>query len=161
MSELRGDPKTYAGETPAAQGPSPGKPVGVYLIALFFTAVWIFSLISVLYVILSKLSPGSRQQLLVSAAVLPLAIAQLNGLLTVVASWLLVAMRRVGAGLLLASTLLVLAMAALSWPGLLALHSSHPAAALLYPLLLGGSNLVLHIAATVYAFHLDRRGLLR
>ena len=89
-----------------------------------------------------------------------LAIADLNALLMVVASWLLVAMRRIGAGLMLASTVLVAGYA--RSPGrsaapLLCLADTCRTARAAA----GGGNLVLHIAATVYAFRLNSKGLLR
>ena len=78
-----------------------------------------------------------------------------------VASWLLVAMRRIGAGLMLASTVLVGGL----MRDLLAVAAAAlfcvPTHAGLHALLLGGSNLILHIAATVYAFRLNSKGLLR
>jgi hypothetical protein len=138
------------------------KPVGVYIVAFYFTAVWLFSLGSVLYVLIFKFTPEMRHQLgLASASLASLALADLNALLMVVASWLLVAMRRVGAGLMLASTVLVAGLCAISWPILLHRYFALPTHAALHPLLLGGSNLVLHIAATVYAFRLNSKGLLR
>ena len=81
-----------------------------------------------------------------SPAAASLVISELNGLLTVVASWLLFGMRRISAGLLLASTLLIAGLALISWPVLLQ-HSWHiqNAATVDTALLLGGSNLVLHI----------------
>jgi hypothetical protein len=94
-------------------------------------------------------------------ALVSLGIADLNLLLTVVASWLLVAMRRIGAGLLLASTVLVAGLCAMSWPALIPAYLRHPSGALLYPLLMGGGNLLIHIVATVYAFRLNSKGLLR
>lgn len=138
-----------------------GRPAGVYLIAIFFTAVFLFSLGSLVYVLFFKLTPAMRHQLAASSALAPLAIADLNALLMAVASWLLVAMRRIGAGLMLASTVLVAGLCALSWPLLLPRYFASPTHAGLHPLLLGGSNLILHIAATVYAFRLNSRGLLR
>lgn len=140
---------------------SAGRPVGVYLIAIFFTAVFLFSLGSLIYVLFFKLTPAMRQQLAASSALAPLAIADLNGLLMAVASWLLVAMRRIGAGLMLASTVLVAGLCALSWPLLLPRYLSSPTHEGLQALLLGGTNLILHIAATVYAFRLNSKGLLR
>jgi hypothetical protein len=137
------------------------RPVGVYLIAIFFTAVFLFSLGSLIDVLFFKLTPAMRHQLAASSALAPLAIADLNGLLMVVASWLLVAMRRIGAGLMLASTVLVAGLCALSWPLLLPRYFASPTHAGLHPLLLGGTNLILHIAATVYAFRLNSKGLLR
>jgi hypothetical protein len=138
-----------------------GRPVGVYLIAIFFTAVFLFSLGSLVYVLFFKLTPAMRHQLAASSALAPLAIADLNGLLMVVASWLLVAMRRIGVGLMLASTVLVAGLCALSWPSLLSHYFASPTHAGLRALLLGATNLILHIAATVYAFRLNSRGLLR
>jgi hypothetical protein len=138
-----------------------GRPVGVYLIAIFFTAVFLYSLGSLIYVLFFKLTPAMRQQLAASSALAPLAIADLNGLLMVVASWLLVAMRRIGAGLMLASTVLVAGLCALSWPLLLPRYLGSPTHAGLQALLLGGTNLILHIAATAYAFRLNSKGLLR
>jgi hypothetical protein len=140
---------------------SAGRPAGVYIVAIYFTAVWLFSLGSLVYVLFFRLTPEMRHQLAASAALAPLAIADLNGLLTAVASWLLLAMRRIGAGLLLASTVLVAGLCAISWPALLHRYSQVPTHAGLHALLLGGSNLVLHIAATVYAFRLNSKGLLR
>ena len=137
------------------------RPVGVYLIAIFFTAVFLFSLGSLIYVLFFKLTPAMRHQLAASSALASLAIADLNGLLMAVASWLLVAMRRIGAGLMLASTVLVAGLCALSWPLLLPRYLASPTQAGLHALLLGGTNLILHIAATVYAFRLNSRGLLR
>jgi hypothetical protein len=142
------------------------KPVGVYIVAIYFTAVWLFSLGSVLYVLFFKFTPAMRHQAMAVVAVAPMglasiAIAEINGLLMVAASWLLVAMRRIGAGLMLASTVLVAGLCALSWPLLLHRYSASPTHAGLRPLLLGGSNLILHIAATVYAFRLNSKGLLR
>ena len=138
------------------------KPVGVYIVAFYFTAMWLYSLGSVVYVLFFKFTPEMRHQLaLASASLASLAIADLNGLLMVVASWLLVAMRRIGAGLLLASTVLVAGLCAISWPPLLHRYSQSPTHAGLHALLLGGGNLVLHIAATVYAFRLNSKGLLR
>ena len=138
------------------------KPVGVYIVAFYFTAVWLFSLGSVLYVLIFKFTPEMRHQLVVaSASLASLALADLNALLMVVASWLLVAMRRIGAGLMLASTVLVAGLCAISWPLLLHRYFAGPTHAALHPLLLGGTNLVLHIAATVYAFRLNSKGLLR
>jgi hypothetical protein len=140
---------------------STSKPAGVYLIAIFFNAVFLFSLGSLMYVLFFKLTPEMRHRLASSAALAPLAIADLNGLLMAIASWLLVAMRRIGAGLMLASTVLVAGLCSISWPMLLHRYFASPTHAGLHPLLLGGSNLVLHIAATVYAFHLNHKGLLR
>ena len=138
------------------------KPVGVYIVAFYFTAMWLYSLGSVVYVLFFKFTPEMRHQLaLASASLASLAIAYLNGLLMVVASWLLVAMRRIGAGLMLASTVLVAGLCAISWPLLLHRYFAAPTHAALHPLLLGGTNLVLHIAATVYAFRLNSKGLLR
>jgi hypothetical protein len=112
------------------------------------------------YVLCFKLTPEMRHQLSVTSALAPLAIADLNGLLAAVASWLLVAMRRIGVGLMLASTVLVAGFCALSWPLLLHRYFASPTHAALHPLLLGGGNLILHIAATAYAFRLDSRKLL-
>ena len=138
------------------------KPVGVYIVAFYFTAMWLYSLGSVVYVLFFKFTPEMRHQLaLASASLASLAIADLNGLLMVVASWLLVAMRRIGAGLMLASTVLVAGLCAISWPLLLHRYFASPTHGGLHPLLLGGGNLVLHIAATVYAFRLNSKGLLR
>ncbi|HEY3990945.1 MAG TPA: hypothetical protein VGM02_16720 [Acidobacteriaceae bacterium] len=137
-------------------------PAGAYIIAVFFTAVWLFSLGSVIYVLFFRLTPEMRHQLTGAApALASLALADLNGLLMTVASWLLVGMRRIGAGLMLASTVLLAGLCALSWPVLLHRLSASPTHEGLRPLLLGGSNLVLHIAATVYAFRLNSKGLLR
>ena len=133
----------------------------MYLIALFFTAVCVFSLGSLIYVLFFKLTPEMRRQLSFTPALVSLGIADLNLLLTVVASWLLVAMRRIGAGLLLASTVLVAGLCAMSWPALIPFYLRHPSGALLRPLLMGGGNLLIHIAATVYAFRLNSKGLLR
>jgi hypothetical protein len=137
------------------------RPVGVYLIAIFFTAVFLFSLGSLIYVLFFKMTPAMRHQLAASSSLASLAIADLNGLLMAVASWLLVAMRRIGAGLMLASTVLVAGLCALSWPLLLPRYLASPTHAGLQALLLGGTNLILHIAATVYAFRLNSKGLLR
>jgi hypothetical protein len=144
-----------------AQGGSATKPVGVYIVALFFTAVWLFSVGSLIYVLFFKLTPEMRRQLSFTPALVSLGIADLNLLLTVVAAWLLVAMRRIGAGLLLASTVLVAGLCALAWPALIPAYLRHPSGALLHPLLMGGGNLLIHIAATVYAFRLNSKGLLR
>jgi drug/metabolite transporter (DMT)-like permease len=144
-----------------APGEPSAKPAGVYLIALFFTAVWLFSVGSLLYVLLYKFTPEMRQQLSFTPAVASLGLADLNLLLTVVASWLLVAMRRIGAGLLLASTVLVAGLCALTWPALIPAYLRQPSGTLLHPLLMGGGNLLLHIAATAYAFRLSSKGLLR
>lgn len=160
MSEASGNPPATDLEHPES-APGMRKPAMVYIIAIFFTAVCLFSVTSVLYVLFYKLSAEMRGQLLASAALAPMAIAELNGLLMMVAAWLLVAMRRIGAGLMLASTLLVATLIAISWPGILHQYFQHPTPELLHPLLLGGSNLVLHIAATVYAFRLSSKGLLR
>jgi drug/metabolite transporter (DMT)-like permease len=135
--------------------------VGVYIVALFFTAVWLFSVGSLIYVLFFKLTPEMRRQLSFTPALVSLGIADLNLLLTVVAAWLLVAMRRIGAGLLLASTVLVAGLCALSWPALIPAYLRHPSGALLHPLLMGGGILLIHIAATVYAFRLNSKGLLR
>jgi drug/metabolite transporter (DMT)-like permease len=117
---------------------------------------------SLLYVLFFRLTPEMRHQLSNAApALASLALADLNGLLTAVAAWLLVAMRRIGAGLLLASTVLVAGLCAISWPPLLHRYSQVPTDAGLRALVLGGTNLVLHIAATVYAFRLNGKGLLR
>ncbi len=156
----RGAEGQVSAENVIAGGDGPTRPVGVYFIAVFFTVEWLFLLASLL-VTLHHFSPEMRARLLKSGATTSLTISELNGLLTVIASWLLFAMRRVGAALLLASTLLIAGLAAISWPALLQ-HSWHIRNdAQTHALLLGGSNLVLHIAATIYAFHLDRRGLLR
>jgi hypothetical protein len=144
-----------------AQGGPATKPVGVYIVALFFTAVWLFSVGSLIYVLFFKLTPEMRRQLSFTPALVSLGIADLNLLLTVVAAWLLVAMRRIGAGLLLASTVLVAGLCALAWPALIPAYLRHPSGALLHPLLMGGGNLLIHIAATVYAFRLNSKGLLR
>jgi hypothetical protein len=137
------------------------RPVGAYIIAFYFTAVWLFSLGSIVYVLIFKFTPEMRHQLVASAAIASVAIADLNGLLMAVSSWLLVAKRRIGAGLMLASTVLVAGLCAISWPILLHRYFALPTHAALHPLLLGGANLVLHIAATVYAFRLNSKGLLR
>ena len=141
-------------------GVPPQRPAGVYIVALYFTAVWLYSMGSLVYVLFFRFTPEMRHQLAVSSALASLALAYLNGLLAVVASWLLVAMRRIGAGLLLASTVLVAGLCAISWPPLLHRYSQSPTHAGLHALLMGGSNLVLHIAATVYAFRLNSKGLL-
>jgi hypothetical protein len=133
----------------------------VYIVAFYFTAMWLYSLGSVVYVLFFKFTPEMRRQLSFTPALVSLGIADLNLLLTVVASWLLVAMRRIGAGLLLASTVLVAGLCAMSWPALIPLYLRHPSGALLHPLLMGGGNLLIHIAATVYAFRLNSKGLLR
>ena len=137
------------------------RPAGVYVVALFFTAVLLFSVGSLVYVLFFKFTPEMRGQLSFTPALASLGIGNLNLSLTVVASWLLVAMRRIGAGLLLASTVLVAGLCAMSWPALIPAYLRHPSGALLHPLLMGGGNLLVHIAATVYAFRLDRKGLLR
>jgi hypothetical protein len=142
--------------------PSPGRPAGVYIIAVYFTAICLYSLGSLFYVVFFRLTPEMRHQLMNAApALASLALADLNGLLTAVAAWLLVAMRRIGAGLLVASTVLVAGLCAISWPALLHRYSQVPTHAGLRALALGGTNLVLHIAATVYAFRLNSKGLLR
>ena len=146
--------------------PSTGRPVGVYIIAIFFTAMWLYSLGSILYVLFVKFTPEMRHQavavgLLARGALATIAIAEINGFLMMVASWFLVGMRRIGAGLMLASTVLVAGLCAISWPPLLHRYSQSPTDAGLHALLLGGGNLVLHIAATVYAFRLNSKGLLR
>jgi len=137
------------------------RPAGVYVVALFFTAVLLFSVGSLVYVLFFKFTPEMRRQLSFTPALASLGIGNLNLSLTVVASWLLAAMRRIGAGLLLASTVLVAGLCAMSWPALIPAYLRHPSGALLHPLLMGGGNLLVHIAATVYAFRLDRKGLLR
>jgi len=137
------------------------RPAGVYVVALFFTAVLLFSVGSLVYVLFFKFTPEMRRQLSFTPALASLGIGNLNLSLTVVASWLLVAMRRIGAGLLLASTVLVAGLCAMSWPALIPAYLRHPSGALLHPLLMGGGNLLVHIAATVYACRLDRKGLLR
>lgn len=138
------------------------RPAGVYIIAIYFTAVSLFSVGSLVYVVFFKFTPEMRHQLSgVAPALASLAIADLNGLLTAVAAWLLVAMRRIGAGLLLASTVLVAGLCAISWPALLHQYFASSPHEGLHALLLGGSNLILHIAATVYAFRLNSKGLLR
>ena len=137
------------------------RPAGVYVVALFFTAVLLFSVGSLVYVLFFEFTPEMRRQLSFTPALASLGIGNLNLSLTVVASWLLVAMRRIGAGLLLASTVLVAGLCAMSWPALIPAYLRHPSGALLHPLLMGGGNLLVHIAATVYAFRLDRKGLLR
>ena len=137
------------------------RPAGVYVVALFFSAIWLFSVGSLVYVLFFKFTPEMRRQLSFTPALASLGIGNLNLLLTVVASWLLVAMRRIGAGLLLASTVLVAGLCAMSWPALIPAYLRHPNGALLHPLLMAGGNLLVHIAATVYAFRLDRKGLLR
>jgi hypothetical protein len=135
--------------------------VGVYIIALFFSADCLFSVGSLIYVLCFKFTPEMRRQLSLTPALVSLGIADLNLLLTVVAAWLLVAMRRIGAGLLLASTVLVAGLCALAWPALIPAYLRHPSGALLHPLLMGGGNLLIHIAATAYAFRLNSKGLLR
>ena len=137
------------------------RPAGVYVVALFFSAIWLFSVGSLVYVLFFKFTPEMRRQLSFTPALASLGIGNLNLSLTVVASWLLAAMRRIGAGLLLASTVLVAGLCAMSWPALIPAYLRHPSGALLHPLLMGGGNLLVHIAATVYAFRLDRKGLLR
>ena len=137
------------------------RPAGVYVVALFFSAIWLFSVGSLVYVLFFKFTPEMRRQLSFTPALASLGIGNLNLSLTVVASWLLVAMRRIGAGLLLASTVLVAGLCAKSWPALIPAYLRHPSGALLHPLLMGGGNLLVHIAATVYAFRLDCKGLLR
>jgi hypothetical protein len=132
----------------------------VYLIAIYFTAMFLFSMGSLMYVLFFRLTPEMRHHLIASSALASLAIADLNGLLAAVAAWLLVAMRRIGVGLMLASTLLVAGFCALSWPMLLHKYFASPTHAGLHALLLGGGNLILHIAATVYAFRLDSKKLL-
>jgi hypothetical protein len=133
----------------------------VYVVALFFTAVCLFSVGSLIYVLFFKFTPEMRRQLSFTPALAMLGVADLNLVLTVVASWLLVALRRVGAGLLLASTALVAGLCAISWPALIPVYLRHPSGTLLHPLLMGGGNLLVHIAATVYAFRLNSKGLLR
>jgi hypothetical protein len=133
----------------------------VYVVALFFTAVCLFSVGSLIYVLFFRFTPEMRRQLSFTPALAMLGVADLNLVLTVVASWLLVALRRVGAGLLLASTVLVAGLCAISWPALIPVYLRHPSGALLHPLLMGGGNLLVHIAATVYAFRLNSKGLLR
>ena len=66
-------------------------------------------------------------------------------------------MRRLGVGLMLASTILLVALIAVSWPRML----GHYTPGSLRVLMLGGSSLILQVAATIYAFRLERRGLLR
>ena len=39
------------------------RPVGVYLIAIYFTAVWLFSMGSLVYVLFFRLTPEMRHQL--------------------------------------------------------------------------------------------------
>jgi hypothetical protein len=85
------------------------------------------------------------------------AISEMNGLLMLVGVWLLFTMRRMGVGLMLASTVLLGGLIAMSWPRLF----GHFTSGSLRVLALGGSSLVLQVAATIYAFRLDRRGLLR
>jgi hypothetical protein len=148
----------------AENNQTPGKahtPPGVYVIAIFFTAVFLFSLGSLIYVLFFKFTPEMRHRLVASAGLASLALADLNALLMAVASWLLVSMRRIGAGLMLASTVLVAGVCAISWPLLLPRYFASPTHAGLHALLLGGGNLILHIAATVYAFRLNSKGLLR
>ena len=116
------------------------RPAGVYVVALFFSAIWLFSVGSLVYVLFFKFTPEMRRQLSFTPALASLGIGNLNLSLTVVASWLLCAM---------------------SWPALIPAYLRHPNGALLHPLLMGGGNLLVHIAATVYAFRLDRKGLLR
>jgi hypothetical protein len=146
--------------------PSTGRPAGVYIIAIFFTAMWLYSLGSILYVLFVKFTPEMRHQavavgLLARGALATIAIAEINGLLMMVASWFLVGMRRIGAGLMLASTVLVAGLCAITWPALLHQYFASSTHRGSHALLLGGSNLVLHIAATVYAFRLNSKGLLR
>ena len=153
--------ETIANDRASRSRPLGKRPVGVYVVALFFTAVWLFSVGSLVYVLFFKFTPEMRRQLSFTPALASLGIGNLNLLLTVVASWLLVAMRRIGAGLLLASTVLVAGLCAVSWPALIPVYLRHPSGDLLRPLLMGGGNLLAHIAAAVYAFRLDRKGLLR
>jgi hypothetical protein len=149
-------------DKPAVPPATPSStPAPVYLIALFFTALWLFAAGSLIFVLFFKFTPEMRQHLRLSPALASLGLADLNLSLTVVASWLLVAMRRIGAGLLLASTVLVAGLCAMSWPALIPAYLRHPSGALLHPLLMGGGNLLVHIAATVYAFRLNSKGLLR
>ena len=153
--------ETIANDRASMARPLGKRPAGVYVVALFFSAVWLFSVGSLVYVLFFKFTPEMRGQLSFTPALASLGIGNLNLSLTVVASWLLVAMRRIGAGLLLASTVLVAGLCAMSWPALIPAYLRHPSGALLHPLLMGGGNLLVHIAATVYAFRLDRKGLLR
>jgi len=160
MTKRDSEPGT--GDRAFAPAVPPKKPAGVYIIAIYFTAVSLFSAGSLVYVLFFKFTPEMRHQLAGAApALASLAIADLNGLLTTVAAWLLVAMRRIGAGLLLASTVLVAGLCAISWPALLHQYFASSTHQGLHALLLGGSNLILHIAATVYAFRLNSKGLLR
>jgi drug/metabolite transporter (DMT)-like permease len=153
--------ETIANDRASMARPLGKRPAGVFVVALFFTAVLLFSVGSLVYVLFFKFTPEMRRQLSFTPALASLGIGNLNLLLTVAASWLLVAMRRIGAGLLLASTVLVAGLCAMSWPALIPAYLRHPSGALLHPLLMGGGNLLVHIAATVYAFRLDRKGLLR
>ena len=161
MSDLNQQPLIATGGVDPVPSVPPEKPVTVYLIAVFFTGLWLFFLGSLLFTLFHTFSPEMRMRFLGSPAVVPSAISELNGLLMVVASWLLVKMRRIGASLFLISTLLLLALVAMSWPALLPMYLRSHNPALLRSLAMGSSNLVLHIAATIYAFHLNRRGLLR
>ena len=138
------------------------RPAGMYIIAIYFTAVWLYSLGSFLYVLLIRFTPEMRQQALTVLKTTPVAfasvaISEMNGLLMLIGVWLLFAMRRMGVGLMLASTVLLGGLIAMSWPRLLA----HFTSGSLRVLVLGGSSLILQAAATIYAFRLDRRGLLR
>jgi hypothetical protein len=138
------------------------KPPGVYIIAIYFTAIWLYSLGSFLYVLFIRFTPEMRQQALAVLKTTPvafasIAISEMNGLLMLLGVWLLFAMRRIGVGLMLASTVLLGGLIVMSWPRLL----GHLTSGSLHVLLLGGSSLVLQVAATIYAFRLDRRGLLR
>jgi hypothetical protein len=149
-----------AAENNETQG-NAGTPPGTYVIAIFFTAVFLFALGSLIYVLFFRFTPEMRHRIWTSTAFAPLALADLNALLMAVASWLLVAMRRIGAGLMLASTVLVAGLCAISWPLLIPRYFASPTHAGLHALLLGGGNLIVHIAATVYAFRLNSKGLLR
>jgi hypothetical protein len=138
------------------------RPAGVYLIAIYFTAVWLYSLGSFLYVLLIRFTPEMRQQAITVLKTTPvafasIAISEMNGLLMLLGVWLLFAMRRLGVGLMLASTILLGALIAVSWPRILGHYTSGS----LRVLMLGGSSLILQVAATIYAFRLERRGLLR
>ena len=158
MDKLGVDAALSAGG--AGQVPPP-KPMGVYLIAIFFTGEWLFFMGSLVFTLFHTFSPEMRTQFLASPAIVSTAISELNGLLMVVGSWLLLSMRRIGATLFLVSTLLLFGLGALSWPFVLHIYMRAHNPSVLHSLAISGSNLVLHIAATIYAFHLNRRGLLR
>ncbi len=143
------------------QRPAATAAPAVYLIAVFFTAEWLFLFGRLVYTLVHSVPTQARLRFLHSSAMYPLIFSELNGLFTVVAVWLLVGSRRIGLRLLLASTLLLLGLGAISWPPLIDLYTRNHNPELLRALGLGGSNLILHLLALLYAFRLDRRGLLR